>query len=148
MRQYKLTYLIPANLDESDIKKLQERINSYIEKEEGILTKSFKLLKKRLGYPIKEMREAYLAVLDFTLDPQKIEHLKKELDKEKDILRYLISSRPKPLLQKKTIQQREMKLEKETPKETPPGPEKAAPKKEKKVELKEIDKKLEEILGE
>jgi len=65
---------------------------------------------------------------------EKLGSLEKELKSEKKILRYLILARPKIKIAK--VRKRPTKV---IPK---------IPVKEKKVELKEIEKKLEEILGE
>jgi len=134
MKLYELTYLISPELPEEELKSLQERINSLIQKEKGVLSGVKIPIKKKLAYPIKKQREAFLTDLSFYLEPDKLGSLEKELKSEKKILRYLILARPKSKIVK--VRKRPTKV---IPK---------IPAKEKKVELKEIEKKLEEILRE
>jgi len=135
MKLYELTYLISPELSESELKSLNEKINSLIyQKGAGVLNEVKLPIKKRLGQLIKKQREAFLINLSFYLEPDKLGSLEKELKSEKKILRYLILARPKIKIAK--VRKRPTKV---IPK---------IPVKEKKVELKEIEKKLEEILGE
>ncbi len=127
MKYYQLTYLISPELSIGEIKNLQEKIKLPIEKE-GILEKIENPVKKKLAYKIKKKSEAFLANLNFYLSPEKLGNLEKKLKAENNILRLLILVKGKPKIL----------------------PEIKKPKKiaEEKVELKEIEKKLEEILGE
>lgn len=135
MKLYELTYLISPELSLEELKSLQEKINSLIQKEAGILNEINLPIKKRLFFPIKKNKEAFLADLSFHLDPGKLKNLERELKSEKKILRYLILSKPRI----REIAIRAKRVPKGVPK---------IPVKEKKVELKEIEKKLEEILRE
>ena len=134
MKLYELTYLISPELPEEELKSLQERINSLIQKEKGVLSGVKIPIKKKLAYLIKKQREAFLTDLSFYLEPDKLGSLEKELKSEKKILRYLILARPKSKIVK--VRKRPTKVISKIPA------------KEKKVELKEIEKKLEEILRE
>lgn len=125
MRYYQLAYLISPQLSKEEIKKVEEEIKELFKKEEGIIDRVETPLKRSLFYPIKKFKEAFLGSCYFFLEPEKIKVLEKKLKEKKEILRFLIVSEkaPKkiPILKK---------LEKP-----------------KKVELKELEKKLEEILG-
>jgi len=131
MKTYELTCLISPGLSEEELKSLEEKIVSQIKEIGGILNEILGIIKKSLAYPIKKNTSAFLATLSFQLPPEKLDLLHKRLKAESNILRYLISGKPKI-------------------RETKFIPRKIIPKKvlEKKVELKEIEKKLEEILGE
>lgn len=129
MRYYELSYIASSKLNEEELKSLQERIILKLKNEGGILDEETPPLKRTLAYPIKKETEAFLVSLSFFLNGEKIEKIKKELEKEKEILRYL-------LFQKKAPKE---KLEKEKIKK---------PEKPKKVDLEELEEKLEEILGE
>ena len=134
MKLYELTYLISPEFSEEELKSLNEKINSLIQKGTGVLNEVKLPIKKKLAYPIKKQREAFLINLSFYFEPEKLGSLEKELKSEKKILRYLILARPKSKIAK--VRKRPAKV---IPK---------IPAKEKKVELKEIEKKLEEILRE
>jgi len=133
MKLYELNYLISSNLeDEEKIKIFQEKINSFIQKEQGVLNRIIKPIKKILSYPIKKNNQAYLSTLSFYLNPKNLAHLEKKLKAENNILRYIILTKQPQKITK-------MKLEK-FKKIIKPKP--------KKVKLEEIEKKLEEILKE
>lgn len=129
MRLYELTYLILPELKEEELNSLQEKIISLIQNNGGVLVSSEEPTKKSLFYPIKKKTEALLATLSFQLKPEKLKELEKKLKAEKNILRYLI-------------------ITKKVPKKVPTAKAKRKPIKREKVELKDIEKKLKEILGE
>lgn len=129
MKTYEFTYLIDPDISKEDLNSLQEIIKSFIKEEEGSIVRINSPLKKNLAYPIKKNEEAFLADLTFDLRPDKLDSLKKKIKSEKRIIRYL--------LLKKTLLKKKLKVR--TIRKTQPKV---------KVELKEIEKKLEEILGE
>ena len=134
MKLYELTYLISPEFSEEELKSLNEKINSLIQKGTGVLNEVKLPIKKKLAYPIKKQREAFLINLSFYFQAEKLGSLEKELKSEKKILRYLILAKPKIKIAK--VRKRPTKVISKIPV------------KEKKVGLKEIEKKLEEILGE
>lgn len=129
MKKYEFTYLIDPNLSREDISSLQKTIMSFIKEEEGSIVRINPPLKKNLAYPIKKNKEAFLADLTFDLNPDKLDSLEKKIKLEKRIIRYLLLK--KKLLKRKS---KVRAMRKPQPKV--------------KVELKEIEKKLEEILRE
>ena len=133
MKNYELTCLISSQSTEEEIKEFQGRINSLIKEIEG-KNETIGTIKKRLASPIKKNSQAYLITFNFGLNPDKLTDLKNKLKEEKKILRYIVFFK-KP--QKMTASKRpSVRISKKT----------SEPKK--KVELKEIEKKLEEILEE
>ena len=153
MKTYELTYLISSELSEEEAKELQTKIASLIQEKGGILVEEKALLKKKLAYSVKKQSQAFLAVIIFQLPelpkevkgeeetdslrlpeplPEKLIDLEKKLKSENRILRYLIL---------KELPLKKMKVARFLKK-----PEAEKIKKEKKVELEEIDKKLDEIL--
>ena len=134
MRYYKLTYLITPDITEEEAKTIQESINALIQNEKGILTSgSSSLVKKTLGAPINKIKSAFIGNLNFGLDIEKIKEIQEKLVEKKEILRFML------------LYQKPKKLEPEKPKRRPMLKEEK-PTETKKVELKEIEKKLDEIL--
>jgi len=127
MRYYELAYLISSKVNKEELSEIQKRVILALRKYGGILDEENPALKRTLAYEIKKEREAFLVSLTFFLDPEKVSEFKKEIEKEKNILRYLIFQRKMP---------KEKKIE--VKKVVKP----------KKVELEKIEEKLEEILGE
>ncbi len=90
--------------------------------------------KTRVLYPAQKEKEALLLSLDFQLNPEGLENLERKLKAESQILRYLLIAKKIPAATE--IAEKSSRFPKKIVK----------PKS--KVELKEIEKKLEEILGE
>jgi ribosomal protein S6 len=137
MKYYELAYLISPLLTEEEAKTFQNQISALIQTEGGILGESM-IVRRLLAYPIKGQTQAYFAVLDFQLNVEKLQGVEKKIKEEKQILRHLLLIGKKPRIVSRPegvipISRKE---------------EKTATKKEKKVELLEIEKKLEEILDE
>ena len=130
MKKYELTYLIPSEL--SDIE-FQKEIESFITDNNGeVLSVKIDPAKRELGDEIKGRRDARMNSLVFTLDSAHIAGIKKIVKEKADLLRHLLVNKPEIKPDKK---RGERKIEIET-------------KPSNKVELKEIDKKIEEILSE
>ncbi|MBZ9577427.1 30S ribosomal protein S6 [Patescibacteria group bacterium] len=149
MKNYELTYLISPDLSEEELKIFSGKISNFIQEETGTLEKTTEPSKKKLGYPIKKKEEAFLVALNFSLNPEKLGSLEKKLKSENQILRYVILTKKTP---EKILRPRRTSLGLATEETLPKikKPPKVPPKitEPKKVELKEIDKKIEEILGE
>ena len=140
MKSYELTYLIPPDLSEEKIWGFQEKINSLIQEEKGVLGEINEPARKKMAYLVKNKGWVCLVTSNFYLDPEKLGNLEKKLKSESQILRYMILTKPPKT--SKTVISRGRKLPLIKPKKRP------IPKPEAKVELKEIDKKIEEILEE
>lgn len=131
MKLYQLTYLISPELLEEEARQNQEEISFLITQGGGVVVE-IKLSGKKISADFgKKQEEASLTVLDFQIEPEKLPDLDKKLREGGRILRYLITS--KPYLKKMTMRKSRKPVEKTRPKE--------------KVEISEIEKKLEEILG-
>lgn len=131
MKNYELTYLIQPNLSEQELASLQEKVSLFIEEQEGIVERKEKPFKKSLDPPIKKQVSALMAMLYFYADPQKIDLIQSQLKSIPEILRFMLTIKAAP----KTEQAAPVIRKPQEPKEE-------------KVELKDIEKKLGEILGE
>lgn len=142
MKAYTLSCLISPESSLDEISSFREKINALLQKQESILDKTGKTEKIKLAYPIKNKQEGYLLSLDFQTEPEKLEVLKKEIGSENEVLRYLIitkkerKGKTRPVRKKPKIA------------EAIQTPERKKSIKEKKAEIQDLDKKLEEILGE
>ena len=132
MKKYELTYLISPDLSEEEAGEIQKKITFFIEQEKGILTQINFPVKKVLGQMIKKKNLVYLASINFELNPADIKNLEEIIKKETNVLRYIILIKK---LTKRIIQSKRPLKEKPTFKKST-----------EKVGLKEIEKKLEEIL--
>ena len=117
MKLYELTYIPASDLSEEEQKKLLEKVVSFLQ-----------------ASPIEQHLSASLVSLDFYTDPEKIADIEKNLKAEPQIKKYMIV--------KRVIRRAKIKAPRKAMASA-----KAEKKTEKpKVELKEIEKKLDEIL--
>lgn len=142
MNSYELAYLISSEVSETKLRDIQEKIISFIEKEGGMLSEIKNPVQQKLAYPIKKQERAYFSFLVFNLSAEKMKNLEKKLKTLPEILRFLI------LRKKITKIKVPSKSKRFVPKIIPKSKTEITTKKEKKVEFTEIEKKLEEILGE
>lgn len=140
MKSYELTYLISPEISEEEIKIISQKVSDFIYEEGGTVENINPPIQKKLGYLIKKKGFAYLSVLNLNLEPEKPLNLEKKLKAEPEILRYQILVKKLP---RKVISAVK-------PPHLPSQvlPDKSKKDKSAKVELEEIEKKLEEILEE
>ena len=133
-KEYELICILSPQLEGTDLENTKKEIEGIINKFEGTI--NFKESdKKNLAYPINKQDQGIYLISQISINPEKIPDFSKELKLNNQVLRHLISriTVPKP------------KTRKERPKKIIKKPE---PKVEEKTSLKEIDKKLEEIIKE
>ena len=152
MKPYELTYIISSEITAEETEAETKNIESFIQDKEGIVLKSEKPTPKTLSYPIKKQGSGFFAVLEFQLEPEHISELKEKLQKNGKIIRHMLIIKNPAKIQKER-KRRKKPLVSPTPVETIKEkvenlPVQAEKKIKQKVELKEIEKKLEEILSE
>lgn len=140
---YEIGLLIKPELSEQEAAAELGNVRLEIEKHNGILESTTDPKPRKLAYPIKKVTQAYFAALQFSVSPAAITIIEKIVSTNQNILRCLVltwtrtSAQPmlkKPLRMKTT----------ETPVLYSPAKTEEAGEK---VDEKELDKKLDEILG-
>ncbi len=126
---YELAYLL-RNEPEEALKPVTEKIREYIEKKNGRSFEEASLGRRRFSYPIHKENEGFFGHLKFFIKAEDLAGLEEILKREKNILRYLLTK----------IKRLETEVRPHLRKIRKPVEKKA-------VDLAEIDKKLEEILG-
>lgn len=149
MKYYELSYLISPELSEEKTREILENITKTIHNEGGVLEKSILPKIQEIGYRIKKQKQAYFGSMLFRLDPKKIDNLNKKIKSYPQVLRFLLYSKkmtsPKPgRIKPSRLVRKEIAVG--VPQVVPQKEKTPTHKKVKKVELEEIDKKLDEIL--
>jgi len=127
MNFYEIAYLISTKIDPERTQEVQKEVIGLVREHEGRIEEEMPLLKRTLAFPIKKEGEAFLVSLTFWMTPENIKNFKKDIEKKKEILRYLILRKKMP---------KAVKVEKKKPTRKP-----------EKVEFEKLEEKLEEILG-
>jgi small subunit ribosomal protein S6 len=162
MQKYELLLVLPGTFDEKEAETEADKILAIVNEfgSEAVLTT---LGKNRLAYPIKQIRYGYFYTIIFQAEAEKIKDLKNKMNLDKNILRAFITKYNENLSQAQKISY----FNAETKEESEEGPmeevkiaepikneEEAKPRTEqsssvgeKPMDMKDIDKKLDEILA-
>jgi small subunit ribosomal protein S6 len=143
MKTYELTYIISSALGSTESDNLRKDLEDFITGQGGTVVKSEKTLAQPLSYPIKKQSSGSFAMVIFQVAEDKIKVIKEKLEKDTNVLRHLFLVK-KPAKEMKERRTRKPLTPKATSPETPEKPKKD----EGKVEIEEINKKLDEILSE
>ena len=138
MRNYELTLILSPEKSESETNDMFQNLVAFIQDKGGILEKQNITPKRDLGVPIQKKEQGVLATLSFNVAQENLPEIEKKLKENTDVLRYMISKKSPIRVMKK----RAKRIETTTLSTI------SQAKKEPKAEMKDIDKKLEEILNE
>lgn len=144
MKTYELTYIISPEITSQEAEAKGKEIESAIQSREGTVLKQSNPTAKTLAFPIAGRASGFFGVLEFQLEPEKLLELKEMVSKDGKIIRHMVIIK-EPVKIKK---ERRPRIEKTEPKieAVEKTPEKAETKE--KIELKDIEQKLDELLGE
>jgi len=154
-KQYELVCILSPKLEESDLENIKKEIEQIINTSGG--TVNFKEAKKHdLAYPINKQGQGIYLASQVSVPPEKVASVSKELKLNKQVLRHLITQfpvikpeaekpKPKRTIKKPIVATAVTNEQIEAEKEKKPSVAKAP---RDKTELEEIDKKLDEIIGE
>lgn len=95
MRQYETIYIVNPELDTEAVKGLIERFKGVVEGNGGQVTEIDEWGKRRLAYPIKDRREGYYVLMNFTAGAEAARDLERVYKITNGLLRYLIINKEK-----------------------------------------------------
>lgn len=144
---YELLYLISNKFSEDEVRPIVEKVNSFISNNNGKITLSEDFGKRKLAYPIKGFRYGYYNLAEFDMVGENLINLDKSLRMMNEVLRHQIVIKTvkteKQIAQDKKIAEkiaaRNIKEEKEAEQKTKETD-------KEKVNLKDLDEKLDKIL--
>jgi small subunit ribosomal protein S6 len=153
MKTYELAYIITPEITSEEAEAKARELETVVQSKEGVILKQTNPVAKTLAFPIKKRASGFFGVIEFQLEPEKLSEVKETVSKDGNIVRHMITIKellkhrkerrtrikPAPAFQ---IEQKTDAAAKEEPSFA-----KASEGKEK-VELKDIEQKLDEILGE
>lgn len=160
--KYELLTLLPLTGTDEELKALATKVEEKIKDAGGTVVASTPYLKGRLVYPVRKVRQGYYHTSQFEMEPKAIQEFRRALLLSGDTLRFSISkvegefkafipSIPKAVPQRAWTSRVPVPGASITPPAAAPSPlsqEKVQPSSQPKVTMEEIDKRLEEILGE
>jgi len=166
LTNYEITFIVAPDVSDLAVQKLVAKIHDSISKKGGSIFSNDIWGKQRLAYPIQKHEFGHYITTLFTLPPEAPDALIAELRLMPEILRYLLISLDKEKIKPNELKRIEPFKEryaprtaaapatqvksrtKTTPAPRPQTPVVSAPKKDEVTRMKELDKKLEDILKE
>ncbi len=141
---YEIGYLLTPLIAEEKLPEEISVLRNLIENKHGLIIKEEAAKPRRLAYEIKKpnvgsFKNGYFGWIKFMIEPETVDELKKSIDKNSNIIRFVVLD----ITRDETV--RKLPAEKIIKRKRPVVRE-AKPKEE--IKTEEIDKKLEEILGE
>ena len=151
MKTYELTYIISPEITSEEAEAKAKEIESVIQGKEGMISKQSNPVARALSYPIKKQASGFFGVLEFQLEPEKLVELKEIIAKDGKIVRHMVIIKlpQKPRKERRSKPAPAFEIEKKVEMEPIITKEEKQVKAQKeKVELKDIEQELDEILGE
>ena len=91
MKLYEGFFILPPDAT-GDVQKTQiNNLETTIQKFSGKVAQRHELGRRPLGYTLKKFREGYHVVLDFEMDPPTVQELRKNLELQDGLLKYMIT---------------------------------------------------------
>jgi len=151
LAHYELLYIINNKYTEDELAPIMENVKKIISNNGGIVTYTEEWGKKRLAYSIKNFSHGYFVLVEFDLEESGLKKINDTLRMSNEVLRHMIVIRKQRSTEEikaekikaeereaKAIKAKQEEIEKE---------EKIVPKKDKsKMDLKDLDEKLDKIL--
>ena len=151
MKTYELTYIISSEITAEEAEAKASQISADIQGKEGVIIGQSNPTAKTLAYPIKKRASGFVGILEFQLEPEALTEIQEKLSKDEKIIRYMLvvkeplKPRKEKRVRRKAVPEQESIVQQNNSKDEQ---EKQDKKEEKpKVELKDIEEQLEEILG-
>ncbi|MBU1036797.1 30S ribosomal protein S6 [Patescibacteria group bacterium] len=149
-QHYELTLIIPGNLAEDQHPEILNKIKSLLEKNQAKLTVEEDLGRKKLAYPIKQLRHGFYYCLEFDLESDKTKTIEKELKLTSSILRFLLIKKHQKtaaeIADQEQLKDKRIKKKIADQIKTEEAKETKEKIKKPKISLEDLDKKLDELL--
>ena len=154
-KNYELAFWLSSSLNDENLEKSFNELKNKITQLGGIIGLSQLPQLKQLSYPINKERNGYFGYFQFVLNPESLLEVKKNLDSNSMLLRYLITyvptikSQPKAKfhskLNTKDLKESSSYLKSSSYAQKSPET-KSKEKSSQEVDMKDLDQKLNEIL--
>jgi small subunit ribosomal protein S6 len=91
MRSYELAYIAHPELDETELKALEERVTGWVDAAGGKIVKVDRWGKRRLAYAIAKQNDGHYFIIDVEMPPEAGVVIERDLRLSEQILRFMIT---------------------------------------------------------
>ena len=144
MSDYEIIALFPGTLSEEEVAQKQSTLEKLLTSHKASTVALTAVGKRRLAYSVKKQRYAWYVQATFSLDPVEHDELNRALLRDTSLMRFVLRSTIPGMTHAFTTGERKRGAKKETAK--PAAPKVAVVKKTGPVDMKELDKKLDDIV--
>jgi small subunit ribosomal protein S6 len=159
MKTYELTLIITPEITSEEAENKSKEIESSIQGKGGSILGKTPTSAKTLSYPIKKHASGFMGVLEFQIEPEELAQLEDSIKKDEKIVRHMVTIKKPARIKEKPARTRKPQVaeteqkpaaEGEPRQEQEPAKEETdeKPQEKNKVELKDIEQRLDELLGE
>lgn len=89
-RAYETMYILRPQLEEEAVDAVVAKLNDHITKNGGSVEKTEKRGRKRLAYEVKDHRDGFYVLTNFTADPTSITELERAFKLNEDVIRHIV----------------------------------------------------------
>jgi len=144
---YELLYIIPNKFTEEEAGAINKKVSDIITNHKGNISASEYWGKKRLAYPINNNNHGYYNLIEFSLERENLAEINQVLRMSNEVLRHqIVKKEIKTVAQIEEDKKIASKIASRQAKKENEVKEKEKAKDEKKLELKDLDAKLDKIL--
>ena len=148
MKSYELTYIISSAIKSEEAESVKKEFETFVQEKGGVVLKSQKTVPQSLAYPVKKQSSGYVATLEFQAQENAVKPLKEKAEQHSNILRNAIIIK-KPVKQVKARRAKRTLMVENAGKSKSQNTEVYTQKaRMKETRIEDIEKKLDEILGE
>jgi small subunit ribosomal protein S6 len=90
MRNYELTFIVPADVSEEELHGVVSQVQGWVEVTQGKVTRVDQWGRRRLAYHIGEYNEGFYVLLDVEMNPTATAELERNLKLSDKVMRYLL----------------------------------------------------------
>lgn len=153
MKTYELTYILSPDTSSEQAEAKARELEASIQAKEGAIIKQSNPIAIALSYQIKKRASGLVGTIEFHMESEKLAEFQQAIQKDGKIARHMLIIKEPARQKKERRAKREASVLEPQPQPEPQPQEVSAPASPKpaekpKVELKDIEEKLDEILGE
>jgi small subunit ribosomal protein S6 len=90
VRNYELVFIVHPDLESEGLDEVVERVQTFVERDGGQVTKVEPWGMRRLAYPIQDQRDGHYVLMHLELNPQNVLTLERNLKLTEGIIRHMI----------------------------------------------------------
>jgi small subunit ribosomal protein S6 len=155
MKTYELSYIISPEMTSEEATAKAKEFELAVSSREGIILKQANPIARTLSYQIKKHGSGFFGFLEFSLEPEKLAEIEEIVAKDGKIVRHMviIKKPQRPMKERRTrikpeaVAEAEPKNEPEIVDDKPASAPRSSGEAREKVELKDIEEQLDELLG-